>query len=310
MPTDEQVSKILELSKDKSIRQIAEELKMSKSVVGLALKKKKMSEPVNEVVVTELIPNIQEETMISQKKADNFLQSIAPSVKAPAPNPKEIAKREILIKNLMGGEPVEGMVPEQRSKAKRTYNRKAQSVNIPTMFDGIVGRVENSDNKASLISRITLNVNTFEPILRDFVKPNKEAYLTSMSKKTEQELEIVLKTLEHTRSVYNISTQLRSFVYMGSSAIEYGTQRFMKMKTEGFAQALQIHDQEIRMCLAEYCMDKVDTFQKVNRPEAKLASILVLTLLSVDAKNRMGASSSSPATAPVQEEVAQEYNDL
>jgi PleD family two-component response regulator len=96
---------------------------------------------------------------------------------------------------------------------------------------------------------------------------------------------------------------------MGSSAIEYGTQRFMKMKTEGFAQALQLHDQEIRMCLAEYCMDKVETFNKVNRPEAKLASILVLTLLSVDAKNRMAASS-SPVNAPVSEEAAKEYNDL
>jgi hypothetical protein len=304
------VSKILDLAKDKSIRQIAEELKMSKSVVGLALKKSKASVPVDEVVATELIPNIQEETMISQKKADNFLQSIAPSVKAPAPNPKEIAKREAIINNLMTGNSIEG-IEVKPNKGKRTYNKKAQSVNIPTMFDSIVGKVENSDNKASLISRITLNVNTFEPILHDFVKPNKDAYLASMSKKNEQELEIVLKTLEHTRSVYNISTQLRSFVYMGSSAIEYGTQKFMKMRTEGFAQALQIHDQEIRMCLAEYCMDKVDTFQKVNRPEAKLASILVLTLLSVDAKNRMSSNnSSSPATAPVAQEVAQEYNDL
>jgi predicted component of type VI protein secretion system len=231
---------------------------------------------------------------------------------APAPNPKEIAKREAVIHNFMNGG-MEGNASEQKPKTKRTYNKKTQNVNIPTMFEGILSqsqKVENSDNKASLISRITLNVNTFEPILHDFVKPNKDAYLASMNKKSEQELEIVLKTLEHTRSVYNISTQLRSFVYMGSSAIEYGTQRFMKMKTEGFAQALQIHDQEIRMCLAEYCMDKVDTFQKVNRPEAKLASILVLTLLSVDAKNRMGSNSSSPATAPVAQEVAQEYNDL
>lgn len=274
---------------------------MSKSVVGLTLKKRKAATPVS--VVNEIIPTIQEETMISQKKADNFLQSIAPSVNAPVPNPKEMAKRDALINSLIGGS-----VEVKPTKGKRTYTKKEQNVNIP-MFDSIVGHRENSDNKASLISRITLNVNTFEPILRDFVKPNKETYLASMNKKSEQELEITLKTLEHTRSVYNISTQLRSFIYMGSSAIEYGTQKFMKMKTEGFAQALQLHDQEIRMCLAEYCMDKVDTFQKVNRPEAKLASILVLTLLSVDAKNRMGASS-SPATAPVQQEVAQEYGDL
>lgn len=278
---------------------------MSKSVVGLTLKKQKTTTPV--LVVNEIIPTIQEETMISQKKADNFLQSIAPSVNAPAPNPKEMAKRDALINSLMGGNDMQGV--EVKPKTKRTYTKKEQNVNIP-MFDSIVGHRENSDNKASLISRITLNVNTFEPILRDFVKPNKETYLASMNKKSEQELEIALKTLEHTRSVYNISTQLRSFIYMGSSAIEYGTQKFMKMKTEGFAQALQLHDQEIRMCLAEYCMDKVDTFQKVNRPEAKLASILVLTLLSVDAKNRMGAVSSSPATAPVQQEVAQEYGDL
>ena len=299
MPTDDQVTKILELSKDKSIRQIAEEMKISKSVVGLTIKKRKDTVP--ELTVTE-IPVVEEETMISQNKANTFLQSIAPSVNAPAPNPKEMAKRDNIINSLMNG------ISEQpKPKAKRTYQKKSENV-ITSMFES-KSSSENSDNKASLISRITLNVNTFEPILHDFVKPNKDAYLSSMSKKTEQELEIVLKTLEHTRSVYNISTQLRSFIYMGSSAIEYGTQRFMKMKTEGFAQALQIHDQEIRMCLAEYCMDKVETFQKVNRPEAKLASILVLTLLSVDAKNRMGASS-SPAQAPVPETVAKEYNDL
>jgi len=275
--------------------------------VGLAIKKSKELNNPPEIVVSELIPNIQEETMISQKKADTFLQSISPSVKAPAPNPKEMAKRDNIINSLMNGLPSEHV---EKPKAKRTYQKKTQNV-ISSLFDGAVNRHENNDNKASLISRITLNVNTFEPILRDFVKPSKDAYLASMGKKSEQELEVVLKTLEHTRSVYNISTQLRSFIYMGSTAIEYGTQRFMKMKTEGFAQALQIHDQEIRMCLAEYCMDKVETFQKVNRPEAKLASILVLTLLSVDAKNRMGASSLPANTnAPVPETVAQEYNDL
>jgi hypothetical protein len=307
MPTDDQVAKMLDMSKDKSIRQIAEELKISKSVVGLALKKHKasLSESNGGLVVNELIPNPTEETMISQNKATTFLQSITPSVKATEPNPKEMAKRNAVINSLMGSSSdMEGLVPDQKPKAKRAK----KSVNISSMFN-MVSSQDNAENKASLISRITLNVNTFEPILRDFVKPNKEAYLASMSKKTEQELEITLKTLEHTRSVYNISTQLRSFVYMGSSAIEYGTQRFMKMKTEGFAQALQLHDQEIRMCLAEYCMDKVETFNKVNRPEAKLASILVLTLLSVDAKNRMSGSS-SPVNAPVAETVAQEYNDL
>lgn len=279
-------------------------MKISKSVVGSTLKKHRRTEDeAPTLVVNEIIPNIQEETMISQKKADTFLASITPSVNAPPPNPKEMAKRDAVINSLLSGSPAPDVKP------KKTRAPRKQSVNIPTMFDSIVGHHESTENKASLISRITLNVNTFEPILKDFVKPNKETYLAGMGKKNEQELEVILKTLEHTRSVYNISTQLRSFVYMGSSAIEYGTQKFMKMKTEGFAQALQIHDQEIRMCLAEYCMDKVDTFQKVNRPEAKLASILVLTLLSVDAKNRM-STASSPVNVPVAAEVAQEYKDL
>ena len=279
-------------------------MKISKSTIGSLLKKIKSSSSEGPTIqVNEIIPTIEvEPTMISQKKADNFLSSITPVTRAVEPNPKQMAKRDAVINTFMNGT-MEGI--EVKPKAKRTYNRKQQSVDLPMMFQ----RPDNNENKASLISRITLNVNTFEPILHDLVKPNKDAYLSSMTKKTEQELEIVLKTLEHTRSVYNISTQLRSFVYMGSSAIEYGTQKFMKMKTEGFSQALQIHDQEIRMCLAEYCMDKVDMFQKVNRPEAKLASIIVLTLLSVDAKNRM-ASPSSPVNVPVSNEVAQEYQDL
>lgn len=278
---------MLEMSKDKSIRQIAEEMKISKSVVGATLKKVK-------IIPT---PIQEEDTMISQNKANTFLSAIAPSSNPnPNPNPKEIARRDAVINNLMGGPPVGLEV-----KKKRTYAKKT---NLP-----VFNTEDNTENKASLVSRITLNVNTFEPILRDFVKPNKDTYLATLAKKSEEELAIILKTMEHSRSVFNVSTQLRSFVYMGSSAIEYGTQKFMHMKTEGFAQALMTHDQEIRMCLAEYCMDKVETFQKINRPEAKLASIIVLTLLSVDAKNRMSAQA-PPANVAVAEEVAQEYKDL
>lgn len=294
------------MSKDKSIRQIAEDMKISKSVVGATIKKMKAKELNASFNVTETIPTntVEQDDMslITPKKADAFLSALAPSVNTPPPNPKEIAKRDAVINSLMTVQ-VDNE-PKAKVSKKRTYNKRQ-----PAELSAVSDTGGSSESRASLISRITLNVNTFEPILKDFVKPNKDAYLTSMTKKSEQELEIILKTLEHSRSVFNISSQLRSFVYMGSSAIEYGTQRFMKMKTEGFSQALMMQDQEIRMCLAEYCMDKVETFQKVTRPEAKLASIVVLTLLSVDAKNRMGGGH-PPASQELKEEVAKEYNDL
>ena len=306
------------MAKDKSIRQIAEEMKISKSVVGATIKKMKAKETSTSLNVNETIPtNLVEEdsmSLISSKKADAFLSALAPSVNAPPPNPKEMARRDAVINNLLNvqkGDDGQEPTKATRISKKRAYNKKQpaayNSAELGAFGEG--GSSGSTENKASLISRITLNVNTFEPILKDFIKPNKDAYLTSMTKKGEQELEIILKTLEHSRSVFNISTQLRSFVYMGSSAIEYGTQRFMKMKTEGFAQALMMQDQEIRMCLAEYCMDKVETFQKVTRPEAKLASIIVLTLLSVDAKNRM-MGANPPANQELKQEVAEEYKDL
>jgi hypothetical protein len=243
---------------------------VSKSSIGSLLKRLKTKPTEAPAPITAIVDGI------SQGEADMFMEQIDIQPK-PAPTPKVTQKAAKAVTALF-------KAPRQKKEAP----------------------VENPANKANLIARITLNANTFEPILLEVLRPDKDSYLANLGKMSETQLQVALKTLEHTRSVYNISTQLRSFVYMGAQAMEYGTQRFLKMKTEGFAQALQLQDQDIRLCLAEYCMDKVDTFQKVNRPEAKLASILVLTLMSVDAKNRMAPQ----AQASVAPGVVEEYKDL
>jgi len=308
---DVEKTRILELSNtNKSIRQIAEEMKISKSTIGSVLKKIKGVDAKHEVKQEVELPtlHIEDDTMISQQKATSFMNSIIPS--KPSLSTKDTLKREVLVDKFMPKNEVVHTDGIEIPKPKKGGRKK--KVDVDDLFTSLgVGKTTSSaEEKAKLISKITMNVNTFESLLKDVLKPNKDMYLSAIHKKSVEELEIALKTIESVRSVHNITTQLRSFFYMGSTAIEMGTQRFLNMKTQGFTQALSMQDEEIRLVLAEYAMDKVDTFKKVNRPETKLASILAMTLLQVDARNRMNLPQTTPTTANVPENVAQEYTDL
>jgi DNA-binding transcriptional regulator GbsR (MarR family) len=304
-------TKILALSNtNKSIRQIAEEMKISKSTIGSVLKKIKAVDTKHEVKQEVELPtlHIEDDTMISSQKATSFMNSIAPS--KPSLSTKDTLKREVLVDRFMPKNEIVYTDSLEIPKPKKGGRKKKADVDDFFKSLGVGKTSGSSEEKAKLISQITMNVNTFEPLLKDVLKPNKDTYLSAIQKKSVEELEIALKTIESVRSVHNITTQLRSFFYMGSTAIEMGSQRFLNMKTQGFTQALSMQDEEIRMILAEYAMDKVDSFKKVNRPEAKLASILAMTLLQVDARNRMNLPQTTPTTAKVPENVAQEYTDL
>jgi hypothetical protein len=158
----------------------------------------------------------------------------------------------------------------------------------PRVQRQVVQKVQDDPQiKGDMIARITMNVNNFEPLLKDFLKPTKDSFLTGLQKKSCGELEVLLKSMETTRSVTNLTNQFVHFFYLGTNILEVGTTQYLGMDTTGYSMALRQQQDEITMIMKELCMDRVESFKKVTKPEIRLAMIMTTTLLGVNASNQM-----------------------
>ena len=291
MPSSEVRDAILKLSSEsKSIRSIATEVGMSKSVVASVLSKSKKEIPIETAIPSNIL--------IDEGEATSFLNGVNDTMERPEPSKAEIkakATTENLIKSILQPEPA-----KVAAKPRAEPRQKIKVIDDPEM-------------KASIISKITINATTFEPLLLDVLKPSKEAFLAALPKKAVYELECLLKLIEQTRATANAANMLKTMFFTGAVGVEMATQRFLKMKTQGFAAVLQSHS-EIEMIMKEIAMERASDFQKIQRPEIRLASIVAMTLLSVDSTNRVREISQQkgqPDTEPeVVEQISKNYSDL
>ena len=159
--------------------------------------------------------------------------------------------------------------------------------------------------RAEVIAKITLNCNSFEPLLGDYLKPSKDAVLAGLPKRSLTDLETLLKTLEYARSVSNLTNQMRHLCYMSAQAIEMGSRR-VGMKTQGYADSIRAQDSEIRLILKEIAMERAASLQSIQRPELRLALILSTSLLAMDSQNRLAEHTH----AKMNPEVANTFQDL
>jgi hypothetical protein len=266
-------------SEGKSLRDIALVTGISKSTIhsfikSLPSESTEVAEVAHEVNVPEFIPEHIQEDMINNVDADNFMNdllSTTPSLTVKTPEPKVSKKdkksAENFMENLLSTEP--------KTPKARGQRQIVQKV------------VEDPQVKGDMIARITMNINNFEPLLKDFLKPSKDAFLTSIQKKSSSELEVLLKSMETTRSISNLTNQFMHFFYLGTQIVEVGTTQYLGMDTTGFSMALRQQNDEIQMIMREVCMDKVETFKKVTKPEIRLAMIMTTTLIGVNAQNSM-----------------------
>ena len=141
---------------------------------------------------------------------------------------------------------------------------------------------------ALLISQIQMNVENFGPLLKNIVQPDAEAFMASLYSKSLPELTMLLKVIEKTRFVGNLTNQFKHLFWMGTSAVEMGTQ-LMGLQSQGLSQALRAQDEEIQMILKEMALERADSFATAQRPEVRLGFLVSTTLLSVDAMNRARA---------------------
>jgi predicted transcriptional regulator len=259
-------------SQGKSLREIASQTGVSKSTIHTYLKSIPSETTVAENDVPKLIiSDIQGDSMISHQEADTFVNELVSSVQVPTIPATKTSKKatktaEDFMENLLSS----------KTKGKTRVSKQV----VPKQY-------EDPQIKGELIARLTMNVNNFEPLLTDFLKPSKDVFLTSLQKKNCSELEVLLKTMETTRSVANLTNQFMHFFYLGTNVVEVGTTHYLGMDTQGFSMALRQQNDEIRMIMKEMCMNKVESFKKVTTPEIRLAMIMTTTLIGVNAQNSM-----------------------
>ena len=249
-------------SSGKSLREIASQTGVSKSTIHTYIKS--LPSDVPELIVSD----IQGDGMISHQEADTFVNELVSTVQVPTIPATKASKKatktaEDFMENLLSAKP--------KGKARQVVQKEYEDPQI----------------KGQMIAQITMNVNNFEPLLTDFLKPSKDSFLTGIQKKSCSELEVLLKTMETTRSVANLTNQFMHFFYLGTNVVEIGTTHYLGMDTQGFSMALRQQHEEIQMIMKEMCMNKVESFKKVTTPEIRLAMIMTTTLIGVNAQNSM-----------------------
>lgn len=289
--TEENKLKIRALqSEGLSLRQMSERTGLSKSSIHTFIK----SEPPSLVVQEVEIPTIQTE-MINDHEANQFINEIIQP--KPAPYPEARFPKAQKVK----AEKADAFIDSLLSTVKKPKaERKTKKIEEP----------DDPVRKGEVIARITMNINNFEPLLRDFIKPSKDVFLTNLQKKSSTELETLLQSMETTRKVSNLTNQFTHFFYMGSNLLEVGTTQYLGFDTTGFSMALRQQQEEIQMIMREICMDKINTFEKATKPEVRLAMIMTTTLIGVNTTNQMKKMQRLPAQPKPKQEAPKKEPEL
>jgi hypothetical protein len=169
---------------------------------------------------------------------------------------------------------------------------------------------EEFEDKSVYIAKIQMNVDNFADVLKDQIKPDRDGFLAKVSKMSLSDLNSTLKLLETIRSSNNLANQMKYLLYGGANFIELGTQRFLGMKTQGYAQQLRQQEAEIQSCLREIAINNVESYKKIEKPEMRLATVLVTTLLATDSRNRLEGMRNDFKNKPVSPEQEEKYDDL
>ena len=157
--------------------------------------------------------------------------------------------------------------------------QKPQAVTIPEMILPI-----RAPPRDETIQRILLNADTF-PAHFPFIT-DKNAFVQSLSEKSAHQLDDLLKMMERTRSVNNLSNQMKQVFFVTARATEsLGTR--IRLKTQGLTDALLQQQQELDYIFKELAIEYADKFNTATRPEIKLLMTFGMAVLSVDSQNRL-----------------------
>ena len=276
----------------KSTRAIAEQLGLGKSSVARYAK--------SVVATTETsAPPIENVSMpIDDNTARAFLSDIG--IKGPA---SSLRNEIVPASNPLKNNPRAIQLAESLLGTRQEPGIRFQKTEIVPHIE--VTEIESKPEKPTLITQIQLNLENFAPLLKNITNDDPETFKQSLYMKSDSELMTLLKVIERTRLVGNMTNQMKHMFWMSTSAVEMATQ-MIGLKSQGLTEALRLQDEEIKMVLKELAMERADAFAGAQRPEMRLAFLVSTTLLSVDAMNR-ARELRKPKTGPDKNE---KFSDL
>lgn len=251
---------------------------------------------------------------IGEQKAEEFMAEVS----APVEPEKKVELNGLLDKMVPRPQEEKGETTDiidrilsAEPPKKKGRSKKAAAAPQP-LFESILPMpvqevVDVDEEKAKVLSKIQMNVSNFEVVLRDILRPSKEEFVKSLTKKGLAELRVILKTIEHTRAVNNTANQLKGMVLMGASGVEMITSQ-LGLKTQGYSHMIRAQEEEIQSILREIALERVDELKKYQRPEVRLTLLLTTTLMAVDSRNRMAEFRQMAQPAPANAE--EKYADL
>jgi len=296
---DDKIASIYNLSQEgKSCAEIGEILGIGKSTASLLLRKKQKSKPV-----------------VEKKMDDAFVSQFVAEVSAPTPslgNSKSSKDKELdkfLETFVIDDGPVK--MPKPRGRAKKNLLDDFTPLPQAVVARPVVPKEPEMD-KGMLITKIHINVENFGEVLKDYIKPSKEEYLAKVSKMGISELKSTLNLLDTTRISTSMAMQMKHLLFGAAAAIEFGTSKILQMKTEGYAEMIRRQDMEIQSCLREIALNNIESYKGMGleKPQTRLATLMVMSLLSLDSRNRVAAMQTRQTNVFVQPATEQKYADL
>lgn len=239
-----------------------------------------------------------------EKKVElnGLLDKLAPQAPAEKDAPTDILERILATEpKKRGRKPGSG----KKGKGAMAFLEDLEASQPTVSFSAEV--VDVDKEKADVLAKIYMNANNFELVLKDVLRPSKDDFLKSVSKKGLGELRGLLRLMEHTRTVNNSANQLKHLVFMGASGVEMLSQS-LGMKTQGYAQVIRAQEEEIQSILREIALENADKLQKYQSPSVRLTLLLTTTLLAVDSRGRQ--MEFQRMNAPPPPGVAERYSNL
>jgi len=255
----------------KSIQEIMAMLKVSESGTRKAIAKySKIDTPVTSPEPS-VSNNSAPELLISEEDAEELMDAVDYK-----PADKTLPeKQDKIVESLM----------EDILTPKPTH--KLSNFKTPVLSPKVHFQKEDTpEETASIISRIHMNIDNFEPLLQNVLVPNKEQFLASIQRKSLRELKMTLKLIEDTRIIGTASIQMKNMLVVGAQFTELATSK-IGIRSQGFAQNILSQEEEITMVLRELALERVDSLRNIQRPEMRLAMLFSMTLLATDQANRL-----------------------
>jgi hypothetical protein len=151
-----------------------------------------------------------------------------------------------------------------------------------------------------LIQKIVMNAETFPEVF-----PNPPT-MTELAGKSFGELRGLLTSMEQTRAVKLLATQMKQVFFVGSRATEVLGKSLLRLKTDGMTDALMAQQAELDYLFRELAIKHAPRMGEATSPEARLVMLFGITLLQTDAMNRLKERTMATTT----EETTEKYADL